>query len=160
MKLVIKNMIMAIGFLVFCCIANAEGLNSIELKRKLVSQISIEQAKVQITLYWEREGRGNRHRGPHHRVLREKTTCLGVLLEGNDTVAAPAACFQHEDFSLRWLGLKFVNGRKKTFYAVGKTRFEDQWVYIAIKPSVTQGLIGLPISKLQEPSFLQKVFER
>ena len=161
MKLSIKKIILPLVCAGLCTSAQALSLEAAKLERTMTEQIRVEQARVQITLYWEKEVQRSVHRGGvrsmQNQTQRTETTCQGILLEGNVQVAAPASCFKYEDFSLRQMQLSFSNG-KQAVASAQSVRLQEDLAYILVKRNVTEGLIGLPVSKLKEGESLQDAY--
>ena len=162
MKLSIKKIILPLVCAGVCVSAQAASLDAAKLERTMTEQVRLQQARVQITLYWEKEVRRRAHRGGvrsvQNQTQRAKTTCQGILLEGNVKVAAPASCFEHEDFSLYWVELKFTNGKKASGLGDRVVSIQGDLAYILVKRKATEGLIGVPFVKLKDGESLQDAF--
>ena len=138
--------------------------DAMQLQRTISEQIRADHARVHLVLHWEKEVHLHHARIRHNlrariaqsavQMQKTQTTCQGILLEGNVQVAAPASCFKYADFSLRQVQLSFSNGKQATASAQS-VRLQDDLAYILVKRNVTEGLMGLPVSKLKEGESLQ-----
>ena len=166
MKLVVKKITLSILLAGVFSVASAAELNRAELERNLRSTLNIQQARVQITLDWEKEVRmrdlmrrpiRGSQSNPVVEIKKKRTSCRGMLLEGNTRVALPAVCLEEDDFTLKQIHLLFSNQQK----AVGTGRsayVKGDMGYVVIKQGVVSGIQGMPFSQTREGQTLQETY--
>ena len=166
MKKNIYQLILTGLCLCVCAVAHARQVTALSVERKLNQAILVQQAKVQVSLDWEKEVHvrdvmlrpARAHAGDTViRTEQETTACQGVLLEGNMQVAIPAVCLRKPDFSLQKVHLVFANNHTAdTTRASVSIRGEVGYIHLPSR--APQGLRGLAVLTVQPGQSLQETF--